>query len=103
MHAEIDTRRRALAEVCRHYGVARLDVFGSAARGADFNPLRSDLDFLVRFESKSKLKPLNRFFGLTEALEKLFGRPIDLIEESAVQNPYLRAGIERSRELVYGA
>ena len=41
--------------------------------------------------------------GLKEALEDLFGRPVDLVEATAVRNPYLRADIERSRELLYAA
>ncbi|MBI2978212.1 MAG: DNA polymerase III subunit beta, partial [Rhodospirillales bacterium] len=41
------------------------------------------------------------YFGLKEALEGLLGRPVDLVEAGAVENPYLLAGIERSREPVY--
>jgi uncharacterized protein len=37
MLADIDEKRDAIAEICRRYGVARLEVFGSAARGADFD------------------------------------------------------------------
>ena len=33
MNADIEEKREALAELCRRYGVARLEVFGSAARG----------------------------------------------------------------------
>jgi hypothetical protein len=51
----------------------------------------------------SNSPPLERFFGLAEALEALFGRPVDLVEDGAVRNPYLRAGIDRSREPVYGS
>jgi predicted nucleotidyltransferase len=49
MHAYIDEKREALAAVCRRYGGARLEVFGSAARGAGFDPNHSDTDFLVTF------------------------------------------------------
>ena len=103
MHADIDNRQRELAKLCRRYGVARLEVFGSAARGTDFDPRRSDFDFLVKFAPENGMTPLKQFFGLARALEKLLGRPVDLIEESAVENPHIRAGIERSREAVYGA
>jgi predicted nucleotidyltransferase len=47
MLAEIDQKRTALAALCRRHGAARLEVFGSAARGAGFDPGRSDIDFLV--------------------------------------------------------
>ena len=58
MQAVIDEKRDALAAICRRYGVSRLEVFGSAARGLDFDPKRSDFDFLVEFEHRSDLPKL---------------------------------------------
>ena len=46
MHATIADKKDELAELCRRYRVSRLEVFGSAARGADFDPDTSDADFL---------------------------------------------------------
>ncbi len=83
--------------------MARLEVFGSAVRGVDFNPAVSDVDFLVEFKHGSRLKPLEQLFGLADALKHLFGWPVDLVEASAVRNPFVRAAIDRSREVVYGA
>ena len=85
------------------FDVARLEVFGSAARGADFDPSHSDADFLVEFKPGSALPPLEQFFGLADALAKLLGRPVDLVEPSAIKNPFIRAAVDRSRELVYGS
>lgn len=103
MHAEIADKRDALIALCQRYDVARLEVFGSAARGADFDPAVSDADFLVEFKPGSALDPLEQFFGLADALRDLLGRPVDLVEASAIRNPFVRAGINRSREVVYGA
>lgn len=103
MHADVAQKRDALAALCRRYDVARLEVFGSAARGVDFDPARSDADFLVEFKVQSALPPLEQFFGLARALEDLLGRPVDLVEPSAVKNPFIRAAIDRSREVVYAA
>ena len=58
--------------------------------------------FLSRDEAGSGLAPLEQFFGLANALEDLLGRPVDLVEPSAVKNPFIRARINRSREVVYG-
>ena len=102
MHPAIEEKREALAALCRRYGVARLEVFGSAARGTDFDSATSDADFLVEFTAGSALPPLEQFFGLAHAMEDLLGRPVDLVEASAIKNPFVRAGINRSRELVYG-
>lgn len=103
MHPAIAEKREAFAALCRRYGVVRLEVFGSAARGTDFDPASSDADFLVEFDKASALPPLDQFFGLAEALEDVLGRPVDLVEPSAIRNPYLRAAINRSRELIHGA
>jgi hypothetical protein len=103
LHADISEKREELIALCRRYDVARLEVFGSAARGTDFDPARSDADFLVEFKAGSALPPLEQFFGLAHALEDLLGRPVDLVEPSAIRNPFVRAAIERSREVVYGA
>ena len=105
MQAEIAERREALAEICRGYGVRRLEVFGSAARGIDFDPKRSDFDFLVEFDQRSDLPPLKQFFGFAEALEQLLGRPVNLVERAAIEksrNYIRRRAILRDAETVYG-
>jgi len=102
MYAGIEQRRAELAALCRRFGVARLEVFGSAARGTDFDPARSDADFLVTFDPDMR-PDLASFLAFKEALESLFGRSVDLVSDKAIENPYIRASIDRSRELVYGA
>jgi len=103
VHAEIANKRDALIALCKRYDVARLEVFGSAARGVDFDPAVSDADFLVEFKAGSRLGPLEQFFGLANALKDLLGRPVDLVEPSAIKNPFIRARINRSREVLYGS
>lgn len=103
MHRLIDQRRAEIAALCRRYQVRRLEVFGSAARGSDFDAAASDADFLVSFEPGSDLPPLEQFFGLADALRRLLRRPVDLVESGAVSNPFLRAEIDRAREVVYAA
>jgi predicted nucleotidyltransferase len=105
MHTLIAQHRAEIAELCRRYAVRRLEVFGSAARGTDFDPSRSDADFLVDFEPESDLSPLRRFFGLAEDLESLLGRRVDLAERKAVEdsrNYIRREAILAEAEAVYG-
>lgn len=105
MHAAITEKQQQLAELCRRYGVARLDVFGSAARGDDFDPARSDADFLVQFRADSPLPPLEQYVGLATDLERLMGRPVDLLERKALENSrnYIRRrSILSDAEPVYG-
>lgn len=103
MHASIDQHRAEIAQLCQHYGVRRLEVFGSAVRGDDFDPRTSDADFLVEFAPDTALSPLKQFFGLAEALQGVLQRPVDLVESGAVRNPFLLAGINQARELAYAA
>jgi len=49
------------------------------------------------------LRPFHRYFDLVDALRNTLGRPVDLVEFGAVRNPYLRAAINKSRELVYAS
>ena len=102
MNQFIDRNREKLTELCVRYRVRRLEVFGSAA-GEEFDPAASDLDFLVEFEDLKPGQHADAYFGLLEALQELFDRPIDLLMTSAVSNPFLMRRIEESRTLLYAA
>lgn len=101
MHAEIECRKAEIAEICRRYGVRRLDLFGSAARGTDFDPESSDADFLVDFKQPLPRYMLGRFMGLKSDLAATLGRDVDLCSMGAIRNKRLQAQIDSSRETVY--
>lgn len=101
MIADIERHAEEIARLCRQFGVRRLEVFGSAANGG-FDPARSDLDFLVSFEPAGD-NLFHRYFGLQEALERLFGRKVDLVSADALKNPYFIAEVARSRRTLYTA
>jgi len=101
MHARIEKHRAEIEELCRRYGVTKLDVFGSATRD-DFDEARSDVDFLVEFDDVAGLGALRQYFGFKEDLEKLLGRPVDLVE-GTIENPYVLRSVEESREPLYAA
>jgi predicted nucleotidyltransferase len=92
-----------LPDLCRRFHVRRLDLFGSAARGTDFDAARSDLDLLVDYEPAHSPPALADFLALRDALTALFGRQVDLAMEGAIRNPYLRAGIAAARVPLHGA
>lgn len=98
----IAAHRSEIEALCRRYHLARLDLFGSAARGGDFDPQRSDIDLLVTYAPQAA-PTFSEYFDLSEQLAELLARPIDLVMSGAVRNPFLRAGIERSKELLYAA
>lgn len=101
MHALIEQHRGAIAELCRQHRVHRLEVFGSAAREVDFDPQRSDVDFLVQFDTADGAPTLREFFALRDELTALLGRPVDLVMAGSLANPYVKAEVERTREPVY--
>ena len=102
MHAEIASKSNEIAELCRSYGVTRLEIFGSAARGTDFDPATSDVDFLVEYESRDDGMFYQRHFRLQRELAAALSRKVDLIS-ALPDNKYLLASINESRELVYEA
>jgi len=103
MIAAIEQNLDEIQALCREYGVARLEVFGSAATG-EFDPSRSDVDFLVDYTSDADLGPwLKRFTELQERLEALLGRPVDLVMVGGLRNPYFIRSINESRRLLYAS
>jgi predicted nucleotidyltransferase len=84
MHPDIADKREVLAALCQRLGVARLELFGSAIRAADFDPALSDVDFPVTFAPDAR-DDFTAFLDFKEALEALFGRPVDLVERKAVE------------------
>jgi hypothetical protein len=102
MKAMARSRREPVERLCRVYHVKRLDLFGSAA-GGEFDPVTSDIDLLVEFEELDPGRYADTYFGLKEALEALFGRPVDLVMRSAVRNPYFLSSIEATKSSLYAA
>jgi predicted nucleotidyltransferase len=103
MNRLVDEKLEQLTGVCMRHNVRTLELFGSAAGGGRFQINTSDLDFLVEFGELSGGEHADAYFGLLEALEDLFQRPIDLVMTSAIKNPYFKEGIALSRVVVYTA
>jgi hypothetical protein len=103
MHPLIKQHQTALGNLCSRFHVRRLEVFGSAARGSDFDPDTSDIDFLVEYDPDYGAPAFGEYYQLKQALGNLMGRSVDLVMDGSVENPFVRAGIDRSRERVYGA
>ena len=97
---DLNIDQQRLAEICRRYRVAKLEVFGSFTRGdagAD-----SDLDILATFEPGSRLGL--GYVDLQKELEAVFDRPVDLLTRSAVErspNKYFRRFVLRNTEPIF--
>lgn len=89
-----------IADFCRRWKITEMSVFGSVVR-EDFRP-DSDIDVLVSFEAGAGWSLLD-VVTIQEELAALLGRPVNLIEEAALRNPYRRAAILDSKQIVYAA
>ena len=89
MHTLIEANRPAIEALCRRFHVQKLEVFGSAARGHDFDPARSDADFLVTFAPEAK-----------GSFATLLGLSVDLVERPAIEQSrnYIRRHILEGAE-----
>lgn len=103
MNALIKQHLDEVQELCRRYRVKRLYLIGSAL-GEQFNPETSDIDFVVEFHSDAPGKGFGHaYFQLSQALESLFERDVDLIDVGAIDNRIFRRIYEQSREPLYAA
>jgi predicted nucleotidyltransferase len=83
VHATIRDKKDEIVTACRRFNVARLDVFGSAARGSDFDPNRSDADFLVDFTLGAEI---DTYLDLKDDFERILGRRVDLVDRKAFES-----------------
>ncbi len=97
----IRDKQADLVSLCRKYHVRRLDVFGSAA--TETMHAESDLDFLVEFDESLVRQRFDTYFEFLNALELLFGRPVDLVEPGGLANPYFIETVNQTRRPLYAA
>ena len=96
----IDKNIDKIKTICARHKVSRLFVFGSVTT-TNFK-VESDIDFLVDFVGVDLYDYADNYFDLKSSLEDLLKRDIDLLEDKAVKNPYLRQSIDSSKKLIYG-
>jgi predicted nucleotidyltransferase len=99
---EIGKHEQQLHALCRRFRVKRLELFGSAAAGRDL-ARTSDLDFLVDLGDLPPAEYADAYFGLKEALERMFSRPVDLLTVASLRNPFFRQRVEQTKALLYAA
>jgi hypothetical protein len=102
MVAALESKRDAIAGLCRKYGVVRMDVFGSALRD-DFRDGESDVDLLADFGSMDPFELLDAYFDLLDELRALLGTKVDLVMSDAIKNRYIRAEVDRTKQVLYAA
>jgi predicted nucleotidyltransferase len=96
----VDKNMDKINALCNKHKVAQLFVFGSIL--TDNFKKSSDIDFLVDFSGVELYDYADNYFDLKQSLENLFKRQVDLLENKAIKNPYLRQSIDSSKRLIYG-
>ena len=89
-----------IKNLCKRYKVIKLYVFGSILTDKFHND--SDVDMVVEFNKSSIEDYFDNYFNLKYKLEEYFKRKVDLLENQAIKNPYLRSEIDTSKQQIYG-
>jgi len=85
----LDDLRKRRAEFERLYGVTKIGIFGSLARGEAREG--SDVDVVVEMRRPDLFYVVH----IKETLEKDFQRPVDIVRYRQTMNPHLKARIDR--------
>ena len=89
-----------ILKLCKAYKVKTLYAFGSVL--TDKFHSESDIDLIVEFQPLNVLEYADNYFALKFSLEDVLKRPIDLLEDKAIKNPYFRQNIDHQKQLIYG-
>jgi uncharacterized protein len=89
-----------IRDLCARHNVERLFAFGSVLTNRFKSD--SDIDFVVDFTGVDLYDYADNYFDLKYSLENLFKHDVDLLEDKAINNPYLRQSIDSSKQLIYG-
>ncbi|HFA49725.1 MAG TPA: nucleotidyltransferase domain-containing protein [Bacteroidetes bacterium] len=100
LHPEIEQHMEPLINLCKHFRVEKLFLFGSALTDR-FDPKKSDLDFIVELEKMPPIEKGELLMKLWNELEGLFGKKVDLLTDQPIKNPYLRKNVEATKKLIY--
>lgn len=95
----LEKYRAEIETLCKTYKVKSLYAFGSVLT-ENFTD-ESDIDLIVDFLDMEVEDYADNYFDFKFALQGMFGRPVDLLEEGAINNPYFRENLNPQRRLVY--
>ena len=97
---ELTIHNNQIQALCNLYNVKTLFTFGSVTTDK-FHP-DSDIDLIVDIDSTDPLDYSDNYFNLKFELERILKRQVDLLEQKAIKNPYLKQQIDQTKVLIYG-
>ncbi|MDP3945565.1 MAG: nucleotidyltransferase domain-containing protein [Lutibacter sp.] len=89
-----------IIKLCKEHKVKSLYAFGSVLTDK-FND-ESDIDLIVDFVNMEVEDYADNYFDFKFSLQDILKRPIDLLEEKSIKNPYFRKAVNQKKQLVYG-
>jgi uncharacterized protein len=96
----LENYKDQIQKLCKNHKVRSLYSFGSV--NSNRFDKESDIDLLVDFETNDPIEYSDNYFDLKFELERILDRSIDLLENKATKNPFLRENIDKSKILIYG-
>ena len=96
----IENNIQKIIDLCKKHKVHKLFVSGSVLTNRLSE--NSDVDLVVDFNKTEVSDYFDNFFDFKYALENLFGRKVDLLEEQTIKNPYLKKNADATKHLIYG-
>lgn len=96
----LDTHITDIKKFYLDHKVKQLYAFGSVLTNKFNN--ESDADLVVDFDPVDTTSYAYNYFSLKFSLQEILKRPVDLLEEKAIKNPYFRQNLIRQRQLIYG-
>ena len=100
MNKIIENNIDSIKKLCEHYKVKTLFAFGSVCTDK-FNE-ESDIDLLISFYELEYSTYADNYFEIADKFEELFHRPVDLVTEKSLSNPYFINSLNKSKKLLYG-
>ncbi len=94
------SNREFIANPEMYLHVERLYAFGSVLTD-HFDP-ESDVDLIVAFRNMPVEEYADNYFDFKFSLQDILQRPVDLLEQQAIRNPYFLQTIDKTKQLIYG-
>ena len=85
--------------LCANHKVKSLYAFGSVLT-PNFNT-NSDIDLIVDFKEIDVKDYADNYFDFKFSLQDILNRPVDLLEEQAIKNPYFKEELNKKKVIVY--
>jgi uncharacterized protein len=96
----IDKNIDNIKALCMAYNVKNLFAFGSVC--TDKFDDNSDIDLLISFKPMDYADYADSYFEIADKFEELFKRPVDLVTDKSLKNPYFIESVNQTKTLIYG-